>query len=58
MPWPEAHKHADEVRRLGIQQLLAIWNKFRGNERDVLLWGDEIEYLVVSYDVENKNARL
>lgn len=58
MDWEEAKLHADQVRKLGIQQLLDIWKRYRGNERDVLLWGDEIEYLVVSYDEKNKNARL
>ncbi|KAI5820216.1 glutamate-cysteine ligase-domain-containing protein [Pyronema omphalodes] len=49
--WEEAKKRAD-------QQLLEIWNSYRGNERDILLWGDEIEYLVISYDDENKTATL
>jgi glutamate--cysteine ligase catalytic subunit len=26
----------------GVQQLLAIWNKAKGKERDALLWGDEV----------------
>ncbi|KXJ90948.1 glutamate-cysteine ligase [Microdochium bolleyi] len=30
-------------------QLLEIWNKAKHKERDALLWGDEIEYLVVTY---------
>jgi len=25
-----------------LQQLLAIWNKAKGKERDALLWGDEV----------------
>ena len=25
-----------------IQQLLAIWNRAKGKERDALLWGDEV----------------
>ncbi|KAI5793100.1 glutamate-cysteine ligase-domain-containing protein [Geopyxis carbonaria] len=58
LEWKDAKQRADQVRNLGIQQLLEIWNKYRGNERDVLLWGDEVEYLVISYDEETKNARL
>lgn len=27
------------------QQLLEIWNTYRGNERDVLLWGDEVGFV-------------
>jgi hypothetical protein len=25
-----------------VQQLLAIWNKAKGKEKDALLWGDEV----------------
>lgn len=49
MDWPEAKKNATQVRQWGIKQLLEIWNKAKGKERDALLWGDEIEYLVVKY---------
>jgi glutamate--cysteine ligase catalytic subunit len=56
------------------QQLLNIWRKAKGKERDALLWGDEvsaetlliitstnhsqIEYLVVQLDDKDKKARL
>ncbi|QDS76167.1 Zn finger-containing GTPase- Activating Protein for ARF [Venturia effusa] len=58
LEWPEAKQQADLVRAWGIEQLLAIWNRAKGKERDALLWGDEIEYLVVCYDDENKKVRL
>lgn len=29
--------------------MLAIWNRAKGKERDALLWGDEVEYIVVNY---------
>ncbi|TQS31793.1 hypothetical protein Golomagni_07913, partial [Golovinomyces magnicellulatus] len=32
-----------------LSQLLEIWNKAKGKERDAMLWGDEVEYLVVKY---------
>lgn len=36
----------ENVDRLKIdnqrQQLLAIWNRAKGKERDALLWGDEV----------------
>jgi len=50
---------------------LNIWKAARGKEKDALLWGDEVrscshfmsvngkvEYMVISYDHENRNARL
>ncbi|KAI5477538.1 glutamate-cysteine ligase catalytic subunit [Pseudohyphozyma bogoriensis] len=56
--WPEAKQHADHVRAHGIVQLLNQYHKLKDRTGDVLLWGDEIEYMVVSYDEDNRNARL
>ncbi|KAF2087448.1 glutamate-cysteine ligase [Saccharata proteae CBS 121410] len=58
LDWPDAKKVAGQVREWGIEQLLAIWRRAKGKERDALLWGDEIEYLVVCYDEENRKVRL
>ncbi|KAL9111797.1 MAG: hypothetical protein Q9227_003856 [Pyrenula ochraceoflavens] len=74
LAWPDAKKAGDQVREWGIevghfinrffklillcQQLLAIWKRAKGKERDALLWGDEIEYLVVCLDDEKRKARL
>jgi glutamate--cysteine ligase catalytic subunit len=58
LEWPEAKKKADQVRQWGIEQLLANWRRARGKERDALLWGDEVEYLVVAFDDAAKKSRL
>ncbi|RJE17954.1 glutamate-cysteine ligase [Aspergillus sclerotialis] len=58
LEWPEAKKKADLVRKWGIEQLLANWRRAKGKERDALLWGDEVEYLVVAVDETAKKARL
>lgn len=58
MEWPEAKTKADQVRDWGIQQLLEIWRRAKGKERDALLWGDEVEYLVADFDDENRKVRL
>ncbi|KAJ5516192.1 hypothetical protein N7527_007752 [Penicillium freii] len=58
LEWPEAKKRAGQVRQWGIEQLLANWRRARGKERDALLWGDEVEYLVVALDDPAKKARL
>ncbi|KIW14348.1 glutamate-cysteine ligase [Exophiala spinifera] len=58
LDWPGAKKAANQVREWGIEQLLTIWRKAKGKERDALLWGDEIEYLVVAMDDEHKKVRL
>ncbi|GAP85808.1 putative glutamate-cysteine ligase [Rosellinia necatrix] len=49
LDWPDAQKRAEQVREWGIKQLLEIWNKAKHKERDAMLWGDEVEYLVVRY---------
>ena len=58
LEWPEAKTRADHVRKWGIEQLLAIWRRAKGKERDVLLWGDEIEYLVVAFEEEQRKVKL
>ncbi|KAF1981590.1 GCS-domain-containing protein [Aulographum hederae CBS 113979] len=58
LEWPEAKQVASHVREWGVEQLLAIWRRAKGKERDALLWGDEIEYLVVCYDDQHRKVRL
>ncbi|EKG20550.1 Glutamate-cysteine ligase catalytic subunit [Macrophomina phaseolina MS6] len=58
LDWPDAKKVAGQVREWGIEQLLAIWRRAKGKERDAMLWGDEIEYLVVAYDDANRKVKL
>ncbi|GAA5922707.1 hypothetical protein JCM1841_001112 [Sporobolomyces salmonicolor] len=58
LPWSDAKQHADYVREHGIEQFLAIWERLKDRTGDRLMWGDEIEYMVISYDDEGKNARL
>ncbi|KDE03374.1 glutamate-cysteine ligase catalytic subunit [Microbotryum lychnidis-dioicae p1A1 Lamole] len=58
LEWKDAKQHADHVRSHGIEQFLKIWHRLKDRTGDSLLWGDEIEYMVVSYDDEHKNARL
>ncbi|CAO3574228.1 unnamed protein product [Mortierella alpina] len=58
MPWDEAKKYADHVRAHGIIQFLNLWEATKNSQKDCLLWGDEIEYMVVSLDDKNEKARL
>ncbi|KAI5462646.1 glutamate-cysteine ligase-domain-containing protein [Mariannaea sp. PMI_226] len=58
LDWPEAKKRAPQVREWGIRQLLEIWNKAKGKERDAMLWGDEVEYLVVTYSKDDTKVLL
>ncbi|KAJ7072365.1 glutamate-cysteine ligase catalytic subunit [Mycena amicta] len=48
----------NHVRFHGITQFLYIWDKLKDRHGDELLWGDEVEYMVVALDDERKDARL
>lgn len=58
LPWNEAKQHASYVRDQGIEQLIHIYNRSKSKHGDVLLWGDEVEYMVISIDGDSKSARL
>ena len=58
LPWDQAKGAAQQVRDWGIEQLLTIWRKNKDQERAVLLWGDEVEYLVVAIDESQQKVRL
>ncbi|KAK3685745.1 glutamate-cysteine ligase-domain-containing protein [Podospora appendiculata] len=58
LDWPDAKKQAQLVRAWGIKQLLEIWGKAKGKERDIMLWGDEVEYLVVTYSKDDPKVLL
>ncbi|KAI9776894.1 MAG: Zn finger-containing GTPase- Activating Protein for ARF [Candelina submexicana] len=58
LEWPDAKKCASHVREWGIEQLLAIWRRAKGKERNALLWGDEVEYLVVAFQEDQHRVKL
>ncbi|KAH9858944.1 glutamate-cysteine ligase catalytic subunit [Lenzites betulinus] len=56
--WDEAKQYADHVRTHGITQFLHIWDRLKDRCGDELLWGDEIEYMVASFDDQEKTVKL
>ncbi|KAG5831185.1 hypothetical protein ANANG_G00301140 [Anguilla anguilla] len=56
--WEETKKYADHVRKHGIIQFLNIYNKVKDRQKDVLKWGDEVEYMLVAMDEKDEKARL
>ncbi|KAF9227348.1 GCS-domain-containing protein [Gyrodon lividus] len=58
LTWEEAKKYADHVREHGITQFLHTWDRVKDRHGDELLWGDEVEYMVILFDNETKNAKL
>ncbi|KAF8629434.1 hypothetical protein AX15_003480 [Amanita polypyramis BW_CC] len=57
-PWDEAKKYADHVRWHGVNQFLHTWNRCKDKCGFELLWGDEVEYMIVAFDDKQKRARL
>ncbi|XP_053242486.1 glutamate--cysteine ligase catalytic subunit-like [Podarcis raffonei] len=58
MSWEKTQQHAEHVRKHGILQFLHIYRAVGERRKDLLQWGDEVEYMVVAFDHENKRARL
>ncbi|EMR10581.1 hypothetical protein PNEG_01286 [Pneumocystis murina B123] len=58
LSWEETQQQADYVRKQGIEQFLHIWKEAKKKKKKQLLWGDEIEYMLISYDDKNKIASL
>ncbi|KAG2467441.1 GSH1 ligase, partial [Polypterus senegalus] len=58
LSWEETKKHADHVRKHGILQFLNIYNKVKDRQKDVLKWGDEVEYMLVHVDHKEQKAQV
>lgn len=58
MKWEEAKKYAEYVREHGIEQLIHTYNKTKDRKCHTLLWGDEVESMVVEIDPETRQCRL
>ena len=58
LSWPKTAAKKELVREHGVEQFLSLYNRLLEREGDQLKWGDEIEYLVLKMDKENKVARL
>ena len=42
LSWSETKEHAELVRRIGVLQFLAIYNRHKDRQGDELKWGDEV----------------
>ena len=58
LTWEESEKKAEEIKKHGIIQFINLYGKLKDRQRDVLKWGDEIEYMFIYLDHETKSARL
>mmetsp|Transcript_2358 Transcript_2358/g.5630 ORF Transcript_2358/g.5630 Transcript_2358/m.5630 type:complete len:660 (-) Transcript_2358:189-2168(-) len=58
LEWSEAKKHSHHVRKHGIEQFIAIYNRYKDKKDSILRWGDEVEYFVMMFDDEKKTTQL
>lgn len=58
LTWEETKKLSDHVRTHGITQFVNLYKRLRDRQGDILKWGDEVEYIVVKFDHENKTAKV
>lgn len=58
LSWEDTKKYADHVRQHGIKQFLAQYHKLASRTKDVLYWGDEVEYQLVKFDRKNRKVQL
>ncbi|XP_005188299.1 glutamate--cysteine ligase [Musca domestica] len=58
LSWEETKALAQHVREHGIQQFINLYHRLKDRQGDVLKWGDEVEYVIVKFDEQNRVARV
>lgn len=58
LSWEETKKWKEHVRKHGIEQFIHLYARLRDRQGDVLMWGDEVEYILVHFDDDNETARV
>uniref|UniRef100_UPI00358F9772 glutamate--cysteine ligase catalytic subunit isoform X2 n=1 Tax=Myxine glutinosa TaxID=7769 RepID=UPI00358F9772 len=58
LTWEQTKELAEYVHFHGIQQFINIYNRLKERQRDVLKWGDEVEYMLLKFDHVEKKVHL
>ncbi|KAL3215070.1 hypothetical protein MRX96_006652 [Rhipicephalus microplus] len=58
LSWEETKRLSDYVRRRGILQFIKMYREARDRRGDRLLWGDEVEYMLVRFDHVKRRVQL
>ncbi|KAH6928125.1 hypothetical protein HPB50_012116 [Hyalomma asiaticum] len=58
LSWEETKRLSDHVRRRGILQFIKLYHETRDRRCDRLLWGDEVEYMLVRFDHSQRRVQL
>ena len=56
--WTEISKNLERIKAKSIQELLAVYNRFKDIENDQFKWGDEVELTLLKFDHEKKECTL
>ncbi|CAH1118764.1 unnamed protein product [Phaedon cochleariae] len=54
----ETMKYAEHVRKHGLIQFINQYRRFKGRKGDPFKWGDEIEYTIIRFFEDRKEAKL
>lgn len=57
-PFTESRQHNSHVKSEGVQQLLNVFKLHQNRSDNTLLWGDEIEYILLEFKNDKKLALL
>jgi len=58
MEWEDMKAWQEHVRKYGVEQFIRLYNRLKDEQGRVLKWGDEVEYIIVKLDHDNKKAKL
>lgn len=58
MEWKDMVEWQKHVRKYGVEQFIRLYNKLKNDSGRGLKWGDEVEYIIVKLDHEQKKARV
>ncbi|RWS19566.1 glutamate--cysteine ligase catalytic subunit-like isoform X2, partial [Leptotrombidium deliense] len=56
--WEEMQAHIKNVKKQAVMGFIQMCNKVKSVEHNNLCWGDEVEYVIVKFDEENKKVQL
>ncbi|XP_057331276.1 glutamate--cysteine ligase-like isoform X1 [Microplitis mediator] len=57
LSWEETKEVSEYIKHHGILQFINLYKKYKDRRDDEFKWGDEIEYMIVKFDDEEKTAK-
>ncbi|CAK8697356.1 glutamate--cysteine ligase catalytic subunit-like [Clavelina lepadiformis] len=58
LKWNEIKPYVNYVKKHGIIQFLHNYERLMKRPEDILKWGDEVEYMILRFDHENRKVQL